>query len=69
MGAGQVIMKQFTPTKMAFNIIFWGIHWGLFALGWYVTACLQHQNPDYWRIADGVVRTGTCKKAIIGWPA
>ncbi|KKA30710.1 hypothetical protein TD95_004195 [Thielaviopsis punctulata] len=30
-----LIRKQFTASKMTFNILFWGIHWAIFAYGWY----------------------------------
>ncbi len=30
--------KQLAPTKLAFNFLFWSLHWGLFAFGWYVEA-------------------------------
>ena len=29
----QLLKKQFRPQKLAFHIIFWGLHWGLFAYG------------------------------------
>ncbi len=36
MSTAQLIKKQFTPTKLFFHFLFWGVHWGLFAFGWYV---------------------------------
>ena len=31
----ETLGKQFTPQKLAFNIIFWGAHWAIFAYGWW----------------------------------
>jgi len=33
--------REFTGRRLIFNIVFWGGHWGLFALGWY----LQETQP------------------------
>lgn len=33
---GTLFKKQFTPGKITFHILFWGMHWGFFAFGWYV---------------------------------
>ena len=30
----QLVKKQFTTTKLFFHLLFWGLHWGIFALGW-----------------------------------
>ncbi|KAL1898512.1 hypothetical protein Sste5346_003416 [Sporothrix stenoceras] len=38
MSAGQLIKKQFTAQKLFFHVLFWGVHWGLFAFGWYKQA-------------------------------
>ncbi|KUI70622.1 NADPH oxidase 1 [Cytospora mali] len=35
MGYRQLAMKQFTAAKLSFHIIFWAIHWAIFAYGWY----------------------------------
>jgi len=35
MSIAQTLKKQFAPQKLLFNFIFWGVHWGLFAFGWY----------------------------------
>jgi NADPH oxidase 1 len=35
MGLGSLIVKQFTASKIVFHILFWGLHWGMFAFGWY----------------------------------
>jgi NADPH oxidase 1 len=29
-----LIGKQFTAQKLLFHLIFWGLHWGIFAFGW-----------------------------------
>ena len=26
--------REFTGLRLLFNVIFWGGHWGVFALGW-----------------------------------
>ncbi|KAI1323433.1 putative FAD binding protein [Xylariaceae sp. FL0255] len=31
-----LIKKQFTASKLIFHVLFWGLHWGLFALGWFL---------------------------------
>jgi hypothetical protein len=31
---GELIRKQFTPTKLFFHFLFWSFHWGIFAYGW-----------------------------------
>lgn len=36
MSAAQLIKKQFTAQKLFFHFLFWSVHWGLFAFGWYV---------------------------------
>lgn len=36
MPLGQLVKKQFTAQKLIFNVLFWGLHWGIFAFGWYV---------------------------------
>jgi hypothetical protein len=36
MSLGTLIKKQFTASKIVFNILFWAFHWGIFAYGWYV---------------------------------
>ena len=28
--------REFTGSKLLFHVLFWGVHWGVFALGWYV---------------------------------
>jgi len=30
----QLLKKQFTVSKLAFHILFWGMHWAFFAFGW-----------------------------------
>ncbi|KLU92345.1 cytochrome b-245 heavy chain subunit beta [Magnaporthiopsis poae ATCC 64411] len=35
MGFFGTLGKQFTLQKLAFNIIFWGAHWAIFAYGWW----------------------------------
>ncbi|KAL5596658.1 hypothetical protein BROUX41_006648 [Berkeleyomyces rouxiae] len=35
MSTKTLIKKQFTASKMTFNILFWGVHWGLFGYGWW----------------------------------
>ncbi|VUC35989.1 unnamed protein product [Clonostachys rosea] len=35
-----LLLKQLTPTKLLFHFLFWGFHFGIFALGWY----LQYTN-------------------------
>lgn len=30
------LRKQFAPSKIIFNLLFHGLHIGLFAFGWYV---------------------------------
>ncbi|RSL92961.1 hypothetical protein CEP52_013517 [Fusarium oligoseptatum] len=35
LGYGELIRKQFTPTKLIFHFLFWGFHWGIFAYGWW----------------------------------
>ncbi|KAK6820884.1 NADPH oxidase 1 [Apiospora arundinis] len=32
---GTLVKKQFTASKIIFHILFWGMHWGMFAFGWY----------------------------------
>ncbi|KAK8072106.1 Cytochrome b-245 heavy chain subunit beta [Apiospora saccharicola] len=32
---GTLFKKQFVPSKIIFHILFWGMHWGFFAFGWY----------------------------------
>ena len=39
------LKREFTGGKLAFNLIFWGMHWGLFVLGWYVLGLYQ-SNGD-----------------------
>jgi len=34
MSLGTLVKKQFTPSKIIFHILFWGLHWGMFAFGW-----------------------------------
>lgn len=36
-GGGSVWRGFFTPQKLAFNILFWGFHWAIFAIGWCVS--------------------------------
>ncbi|OAA62765.1 NADPH oxidase [Niveomyces insectorum RCEF 264] len=38
MSLGQLLLKQLTPTKLFFHILFWTFHWALFAYGWYKQA-------------------------------
>ncbi|CAK7268411.1 hypothetical protein SEPCBS119000_003050 [Sporothrix epigloea] len=38
MGAIQLLKKQLTAQRFIFLILFWGLHFGLFALGWYKQA-------------------------------
>ncbi|PSR94496.1 NADPH oxidase [Coniella lustricola] len=38
MGFVETLKKQFTARKLFFNAVFWGIHWGLFAIGWWKQA-------------------------------
>ncbi|KAG7109410.1 NADPH oxidase 1 like protein [Verticillium longisporum] len=33
-----LIKKQFVAEKLTFHVIFWGLHWGVFAYGWYAQA-------------------------------
>ncbi|KKA29182.1 hypothetical protein TD95_004312 [Thielaviopsis punctulata] len=33
-----LLKKQLTTSKVIFHILFWGFHWGTFALGWYLQA-------------------------------
>ncbi|KAI1101047.1 putative FAD binding protein [Jackrogersella minutella] len=35
-----LMKKQLTATKLIFHVLFWGLHWGLLAFGWY------KQNAD-----------------------
>lgn len=35
-GGGSVWRGFFTPQKLAFNFFFWGFHWAIFGIGWYV---------------------------------
>jgi NADPH oxidase len=35
MEAVTFLKKQLTGTKLLFNFFFWGIHFGVFAFGWY----------------------------------
>ncbi|KAL2271026.1 hypothetical protein VTJ83DRAFT_397 [Remersonia thermophila] len=30
----ELLKKQFTAQKLIFHVLFWGLHWGLFAYGW-----------------------------------
>jgi NADPH oxidase len=34
-GYVELLLKQFTPTKLMFHFLFWTFHWGIFAYGWY----------------------------------
>jgi hypothetical protein len=34
MALAEFAKKQVAPTKLMFNLIFWGAHIGIFALGW-----------------------------------
>ena len=36
MSVMELIKKQFTASKLIFHFLFWGLHIGLFAFGWYV---------------------------------
>ncbi|KAI0474078.1 putative FAD binding protein [Xylariaceae sp. FL0804] len=36
MSLAELVRKQFTAGKMTFHILFWSLHWGLFALGWFL---------------------------------
>ena len=38
---GTLVKKQFTPSKIIFHILFWGMHWGVFAFGWYDSPSLS----------------------------
>ncbi|SPO00580.1 probable NADPH oxidase heavy chain subunit [Cephalotrichum gorgonifer] len=31
----QLLKKQFTATKLLFHFLFWSVHWGMFAFGWW----------------------------------
>jgi NADPH oxidase len=37
-GAVELVKKQFTPSKLVFNLLFWGLHWFVFGYGWYKQA-------------------------------
>ncbi|KAI1440782.1 putative FAD binding protein [Annulohypoxylon stygium] len=36
----ELVKKQLVATKLIFHVLFWGVHWGFFAFGWY------KQNAD-----------------------
>ncbi len=40
----ETLGKQFKPSKLIFNFLFWGVHWGLFALGWYAMTFSLHST-------------------------
>jgi NADPH oxidase len=44
MGLLDTIKAQLTGTKLVFNVLFHGLHIGLFALGWYAT---PHSYPAF----------------------
>jgi NADPH oxidase len=54
MGAWTLLKKQMTARKLLFHVVFWGVHWGLFAFGWYGLPC--NVPPGKGRKADGNTR-------------
>ncbi|ROT43637.1 cytochrome b-245 heavy chain subunit beta [Sodiomyces alkalinus F11] len=40
-----LIKKQFTAQKLLFHFIFWGLHWGIFAFGWWKQATEPRLAP------------------------
>ena len=34
MGTDNFFQRELTGRRLLFNILFWGGHWGVFALGW-----------------------------------
>lgn len=37
--------RELTGRKLVFWLMWWGVHWGLFAYGWYVHTHLAPPNP------------------------
>jgi NADPH oxidase len=53
-GGGSVWRGFFTPQKLAFNFFFWGFHWAIFGIGWYVVATFapaQRLTSHRWKQA------------------
>ncbi|KKF94051.1 Cytochrome b-245 heavy chain [Ceratocystis platani] len=46
MSTKTLIKKQFTASKMTFNILFWGIHWGLFGYGCFYIVEKRQLRPE-----------------------
>lgn len=44
---GTLFKKQFVPSKIIFHILFWGMHWGFFAFGWYDSPLLPAMPAMY----------------------
>lgn len=52
---------NFTPAKLLFYFLFWGVHIGLFVAGWYVFDIIS-VDDDMLTIASG-----TCKLLTRSW--
>lgn len=52
---------NFTSAKLLFYFLFWGVHIGLFAAGWYVLE-INAMDDDMLTIAPGM-----CKPLTRGW--
>ncbi|KAG7136808.1 hypothetical protein HYQ45_005744 [Verticillium longisporum] len=64
-----LVKKQFTATKMLFNILFWGVHWGIFAFGWYKQAAEPRLAPlNTLKYSTGGVCHGVFHPAAHGFP-
>ena len=48
LGYGELIRKQFQPSKLLFHFLFWTFQWGIFAYGWWAAYVVQDAHSGTW---------------------